>query len=312
MATLRARRPGRAAGPLRQSRPLPSQPIPRLAQIKLAGEVLRGERVQVTGRSLMMAMGGALLFLGVSVAGASFLGSSLFDVREAAARAADGAAADIGFALDDIAVRAMPDAPELSPTRVEEVRALLADTDRHSLLAADPADVRARVESLDWVASARVRRLWPERILVEVERRQEVALWREDGETSVIDINGERLLSARAADNADLPLVVGRGAGPAAHDVLAALDGLPDVRERMRALVRVNDRRWNMELKSGAVVALPEFDPAAALTQLSRLQEQYALLDRPLSRIDMRVPGRLAVRVEPALAGGRYAVAGDA
>lgn len=311
MAAVRARRPGRAAGPLRSSRPMPSQPIPRLAQIKLAGGA-EGDKIRVTGRSLVLGLAGALMFFGVSVAGASFLGSSLFDVREATARAADGAVADMGFALDDIAVRAMPQAPALSPARVEEVRALLADSDRRSVLAADPAQLRARVEGLDWVASARVRRLWPQRILVEIERRQEVALWREDGETAVIDVNGERLLTARAADFPNLPLVIGAGAGPAAEGVLATLDGLPDVRARMRALVRVNDRRWNLELRSGAVVALPENDPAAALLLLQRLQSDYALLDRPVSRIDMRVPGRLAVRVEPALAGAPYAVAGDA
>jgi cell division protein FtsQ len=290
---------------------VPSQPIPRLAQIKLAGGA-EGDQIRVTGRSLMLGLTGAIMFFGISVAGASFLGSSLFDVREATARATDAAAADMGFSLNDVAVREMPDTPPLSAARVDEVRTLLSESDRRSVLAADPALVRARVEGLDWVASARVRRLWPEGILVEIERRQEIALWREDGETSVIDINGERLLSARAADFPDLPLVVGAGAGPAAEGVLATLDGLPDVRDRMRALVRINDRRWNLELKTGTVVALPEADPATALAQLQRLQEDYALLDRPVSRIDMRVPGRMAVRVEPALAGARYSVAGDA
>ena len=43
---------------------------------------------------------------------------------------------------------------------------------------------------------------------------------------------------------------------------------------------------------------------AGALAQLQRLQQNYALLDRPLTRLDMRAPGRLAVRIHPALEGG--------
>src|SRR5690606_1205966 len=124
-----------------------------------------------------------------------------------------------------------------------------------SILALDPADVRARVESLDWVASARVRRLWPSTIEVQVERRQAYARWQEDGQISVIDYNGERLLAERAADHANLPLVVGPGAGPAAEPLLVALENLPNVRERLRALVRVGDRRRNVALQSGITIA---------------------------------------------------------
>ena len=40
--------------------------------------------------------------------------------------------------------------------------------------------------------------------------------------------------------------------------LLIALESLPELRSRLEALVRVGDRRWNVELASGATVALPE------------------------------------------------------
>jgi cell division protein FtsQ len=141
-------------------------------------------------------------------------------------------------------------------------------------------------------------------LVVEVERRQSYARWQEDGEISVIDVNGERLLAERAADHPELPLIVGQGAGPAAEPLLIALEGLPEVRARLTALVRVGDRRWNVELENGATIALPEEGAPQALARLESLQGEYALLDRPLAQLDMRAPGRLAVRVHPALAGG--------
>lgn len=313
MAAVRARRTGGGRGqepPPRGKRRRAAAPVvptyesmPRLARIKLSGG-LQADDVQVTSRSLMLALTGAVIFIGAGIAGAAWLGSSLFDAREAFARGADGAAANVGFAIAEIDVAAMPNAPEITPARAAEVRAVIVPEGRQSVLSLDPADVRARVESLDWVASARVRRLWPSTLKVEVERRQEYALWQEDGEISVIDANGERLLTERAADHPDLPLVVGRGAGPAAEPLLIALESLPQLRARVEALVRVGDRRWNVELRSGATVALPEAGATESLARLEALQSRYDLLDRPVDRFDMRAPGRLAVRVHPELAGG--------
>jgi cell division protein FtsQ len=285
--------------------------MPRLAQIKLSGG-LGSDDVKVSGKSLILALTGAVFFLGAGVAGAAWLGSSLFDVREAFARAADGAAANMGFAVDEIQVSTIEGASAISPARAAEVRALIVPDGRLSILSLNPVDVKTRVESLDWVQGVRVRRLWPNDMLIEVERRQEYARWQEDGEMSVIDANGERLLTERAADHANLPLVVGQGAGPASPAMLAALESLPQVRAHLRALVRVGDRRWNVELTSGTTVALPEENPQAALAQLEHLQTEHALLDRPLAQIDMRVPDRVAIRVHPVLAGGLRPLLGGA
>jgi cell division protein FtsQ len=299
MAAMRARRPGRNAEPPKRGRrygaPVGGD-MPRLARIKLSG--LTGEDMQVSGKSLMVALAGVVLFSGAAIAGAAFLGSSLFDAREAFASASDAAAANTGFAIGAIEIEGV------SGARAEEVRALAAPQRRRSLLAADPYEVKARVESLDWVASARVRRLWPTTLIVEVERRRAYARWQEHGEISVIDYNGERLLAERASERQDLPLVVGPGAGPAAEQLLIALENLPELRARVKALVRVGERRWNLELQSGTIVALPETGAPAALAQLEALQASHQLLDRPLATLDMRAPGRLAVRVRPELAGG--------
>ena len=319
MAAMRARRGGRMPpeppqrGRRRKAAPaVPAyESMPRIARIKLSGG-LTGDDVTVSGKSLALALTGAVFFLGAGIAGAAWLGSSLFDASEAFARSADGVVASAGFEIDSIEVASMPNAPALTDARKIEVRNLIVPEGRHSLLALDPEEVQARVESLDWVAGARVRRLWPSTLVVEVERRQSYARWRENGQVSVIDVNGERLLTERAADHPELPLVVGAGAGPAAQPLLIALEELPEVRERLKALVRVGDRRWNVELENGALIALPEEGAVEALARLETLQAEYALLDRPLAQLDMRAPGRLAVRVHPELAGGTRPLLGGA
>jgi cell division protein FtsQ len=317
MAAVRARRPGKRGGgepPHRGKRrpaPVPGyESMPRIARIKLSGG-LAPEDVQVSGKSLALALTGGVMFIGIAIASAAWLGSSLFDAGEAFARSADAAVANAGFEIEEIEVARLPGTPEISDAREQEVRALIVPEGRHSILALDPEEVRARVESLDWVAAARVRRLWPSSMVVEVERRQEYAVWEDENEQrAVIDANGERLLTERVEAHPDLLRVTGRNAGPAAPPILAALEGLPDLRERIVELVRVNDRRWDIKLASGAIVALPEESATEALVRLERLQDQYALLDRPLTRLDMRAPGRLAVRVHPALEGGPLLLGG--
>lgn len=307
MAAVRARRHGRGAEPpkrgRRQAQAPVYEPMPRLAKIKLSGGVAADD-VQVSGKSLMLALTGAVLFFGAAVAGAAWLGSSLFDAREAFARAADAAAANVGFEIAELEIEGVAGA------RAQEVRQIIVPDGRRSVLSLDPAAVKARVESLDWVQSASVRRLWPSTLVVKVERRRAYARWREDGEISVIDVNGERVLAERAADHTDLPLVEGAGAGPAARPLLAALEELPELRARVKRMVRVRERRWDIELDSGTLIALPENGAAQALAELETLHARHALLDRPVARLDLRVPGRLAVRVYPVLAGGRSALVG--
>jgi cell division protein FtsQ len=65
------------------------------------------------------------------------------------------------------------------------------------------------------------------------------------------------------------------------------------------AAVRVGERRWNLQLKNGITVMLPEGHEQVALKRLHDLQTSQTLLDRPLVFIDMRLPDRLAVRVKP-------------
>ncbi|MBY0562565.1 MAG: cell division protein FtsQ/DivIB [Hyphomonadaceae bacterium] len=311
MAAMRARRPGRGDGRgARRSSHAPSfESVPRLARIKLSGG-LGPSDVHVNGKSLAYAITGVVLFFGAAAVGATWLGSSLFDANEAVTRSSDAAAARIGFAIGEIKVEQMPDTAPITEARASEVRRLVTPEGRHSILALDPDVVKAQVEALDWVASARVRRLWPATVIIEVERRQEYAIW-DDGETvSVIDANGERLSTEAAADHPELIRVVGADAGPASPPLLAALEGLPNLRARIVHIARVNDRRWNLKLRSGAVVALPENGAPEALARLEQLHIAYALLDRPVTRLDMRAPGRLAVRVRPALEGGPFVAGG--
>ena len=63
--------------------------------------------------------------------------------------------------------------------------------------------------------------------------------------------------------------------------------------------VRVSDRRWNLRLDNGIDVRLPEKNLATALDRLEEFQRKHALFDHDVIAVDLRVPDRLIVRVNP-------------
>jgi cell division protein FtsQ len=94
-----------------------------------------------------------------------------------------------------------------------------------------------------------------------------------------------------------LPLVVGKGAETRARDFLALLARYPQVKSVTRAAVFVGERRWNLRLKDGLDIRLPENDVGNALAALSKLDREDRLFSRDIVAIDMRLPDRLTVQL---------------
>lgn len=155
---------------------------------------------------------------------------------------------------------------------------------------------RARVENLGWVRSAAVTRLWPNTIHVSIREREPAAVWQLSGNLHLIDPSGAMIDQVDVYEYSNLPLIVGAGAPESVADVLKALRSDPELWGEAAALVRVGERRWNLRLKSGADVKLPEDDVDGAVKTLARLQAAYGLLDRPLEYVDLRDPARLVYR----------------
>lgn len=155
---------------------------------------------------------------------------------------------------------------------------------------------RARVESLGWVRSAAVTRLWPNTVHVSVREREPAAVWQLSGATHLIDQSGAVISEVDVYEYSNLPFIVGAGAPESVSDVLKALRAEAELWGEAAALVRIGERRWNLRLKSGADIKFPEDGVADAVKTLSRLQTAYGLLDRPLEYVDLRDPSRLVYR----------------
>ncbi|GAA0599842.1 hypothetical protein GCM10009416_42360 [Craurococcus roseus] len=184
-------------------------------------------------------------------------------------------------------------------TPPELVREALSVRAGDSTLAFSPQEARERLETIAWVESAHVERHLPGTIRVSIKEREPFAIWQRDNRFAVIDRQGRVVATDNIRSFGRLPLVVGAGAERGAAAMIDLLRRSGEVEQRVEALVRVGERRWNLKLRNGAEVLLPEGHEAQAVARLAELQAGKALLDRPLLAIDMRQPDKLVLRPPP-------------
>ncbi|WP_428152130.1 cell division protein FtsQ/DivIB [Brevundimonas sp.] len=156
--------------------------------------------------------------------------------------------------------------------------------------------LQASVQAVGWVKEARVVRLLPDTLIVEIKEHDRLAVWQTGGRVFVIDGEGRTIPGADAGRYPGLPLVVGAGADKAAGDILPLLAQRPRLMSRIDALVRVDERRWDLRLKDGGIIQLPAVKQEAALIQLDALDQRERLLELGFARIDLRTEGQVAVR----------------
>jgi cell division protein FtsQ len=248
----------------------------RLVRVRLPGGV-------GTTAALALVLGG----IGYGVVKGDHVGEVVAFLEDARDQAANAA----GFNITDLTVTGH------NQLTKEEVLAAARVTGRSSLLFLDADATRERLKANSWIADATVRKLLPGQLQIEIKEREPFALWQKDRRVSVIANDGTVLEGFVAPQLLMLPLVVGRGAETRAKDFLALLDRVPAVRDQVRASILVGERRWNLRLKNGLDIRLPETEVAGSLEHLAKLDREAKLLTRDITLIDMRLADRVTVRL---------------
>ena len=179
----------------------------------------------------------------------------------------------------------------------DEVLAIGGVNGRSSLLFLDAVSVRDKLKTNPWISEATVLKLYPGQLRIDIVERSAFALWQLDGRLSVISDDGAVLEPYVSQRFRTLPLVVGKGAEAHARDFLALLARYPRVNMATKAAIFVGERRWNLRLKDGLDVKLPENDVGNALATLSTLDKEEHLFSRDIVAVDMRLPDRLTVQL---------------
>jgi cell division protein FtsQ len=162
----------------------------------------------------------------------------------------------------------------------------------------DLAAVRGQIRTLDAVAQVDVRVRSGGVLQVDVVERVPAVVWRAPEGLALLDLDGRRVAALAARmDRADLPLVAGTGADRAVPEALRLIAAAGPVKDRLRGLLRVGERRWDVVLDRDQRILLPELGAVEALEQVLALDEARDLLGRNVTVVDMRLPHRPTLRL---------------
>src|SRR4051812_7871970 len=163
----------------------------------------------------------------------------------------------------------------------------------------DVAGIRRRLLRFGWIKDARVSRRLPDTLVIDIVERTPAALWQSQGQLALVDGEGVVLDRVPIDKMPDLPLLIGPGANGEARELERLMTAVPTLKPQLASGTWVGGRRWDLNFQSGETIALPEGEGAAksALTKFAHLDKSAGLLGRGIVRFDLRVPGKMIVRL---------------
>jgi len=174
------------------------------------------------------------------------------------------------------------------------IRAAIAGRLRGNFFTMRLAESRAAFEAIPWVASASVRRVWPDRLVVTLVERRAVGVW-SDGR--VVSDAGQLFDVNPAEAELDGPQVEFSGPPGLAADAVAKLGSFRDALRALPATLAAidisNRASWSLRTQSGQTLDLGRDDPPGSVqARLDAIAANYPLvlaqMSGPPGHIDAR------------------------
>jgi cell division protein FtsQ len=193
------------------------------------------------------------------------------------------------------------DRAEVDEVVTDELRraAETAGSDKAPQALVDAGSIRDRLLRFGWVKDARVLHRLPDTLVIDIVERKPAALWQSQGQLALIDADGVVLDRVPVDKMPDLPLLIGPGANAEEQQLSRLMAAVPTLKPQLASATWVGGRRWDLNFQSGETVALPEGEDEArtALVKFAQHDKSDGLLGRGIVRFDLRIPGKMIVRL---------------
>ncbi len=229
----------------------------------------------------------------VAVLGAcGFVASShpaAVDLRDNVTTRINATGVQLGFAVNEILVIGRKEISE------DELLSHLGISAGTPIFAVDLQGAQQLLHQINWVEEVRVSRRLPDKIVVTLKEREPAALWQYRKKIALIDSKGVVIRDNDLDGYAHLPLVVGEDAPAHVTDMVRLITAEPALVDMMSSAIRIGKRRWDLRLKNGITIRLPENNVELALSRLIQGAREEGLLDKDITAIDLRLPEKLTV-----------------
>jgi len=255
------------------------------------GVMHAGRRLSGAGSAAAAAPWQAWAALAFTVIGASVLYGVSLGGHTAAVL--DGIGQPLGFSIEQIDVEGNSETSEI------DVLQALWQTGSHTLLSLDPSEARQTLEAMQWVDRASVAKILPNRVKITLSEHHAYAVWQVGEAFYIVNREGKTIVPYAPGRFGNLPVVVGAGAASHAAELVDEMEVLSELRARVKAYIRVGNRRWDLQLENGVMIRLPEDKPVEALAEIARMDRENGLLSRDIAAVDMRLDDRMVIKLTP-------------
>ncbi len=197
--------------------------------------------------------------------------------------------ADAGFRVDQIYVRGR------NRTDKDTLLSVINIRKGDPIFITDPDMAAGLLEKLHWVKQANVTRRLPDQIHIDLVEHQPLALYQHKQKLHVIDESGNIIPDQDVSQFSNLPMVIGPSANDRAASLFSMLAAEPNIWSQVDHANWIGGRRWNIHLKNGVTIKLPENDAGLALARYATLSAQPQFQADQIGSVDLRYSDRAVI-----------------
>ena len=195
----------------------------------------------------------------------------------------------LGFSLQNVFVEGRKN------TRVEEILHNMQVKKGMPILNLDTDAILKNIKNLPWVKEGLIKRKLPSSIFVYLEEKRPIALWKSADEFWLIDEWGDVINTKEIDGYNGLILISGIDAPRFVTNLIQIINLVPNLAKNVKAATRVGARRWDVFLKDGTKIMLPESGTLTAWVRLGEILNKNIIF-RETNLVDLRIRDRIILR----------------
>lgn len=201
--------------------------------------------------------------------------------------------------IENLSIKAEFIIKEISVSSTNEYCPIVNDStfDRYkneSLLSVSLKDIYDYTKSFDCVENVKISRIFPNKLKINVINKTPLAIWQNKKEFLFITTTNE-LMKIRNSENLlNFITITGRNAYLYATKLMDMLSIDQEIFSQVDAAMWVGERRWDIKLKDGTEIKLPENDPEVAWKKFIDLRNNSEKFNQgKMKVIDLRIEDKI-------------------
>lgn len=187
------------------------------------------------------------------------------------------------------------DSQQSKETDIREKISNLSD----NLLLLDKQILQNEIEQVPWVKRANIKKIFPNKIQVQVIENDPYAIFLNEGVPFLIDLDGTIItqISDQSIDTSMIQ-ILGEKANENLESLIKSINiHFPELLSDIKSLEYIELRRWNMKLRRDLKIKFPDEKIDQSIINLKRLFVEQNVSESNIIEIDLRIHGRASVKV---------------